>query len=166
MWPLRILLSAQFVWLGGGGTFPVSDYGSYANTGFIVMGGAGHPVGPDGLQIGVNGFYGQNNHDLVAGDKTNPYGVMGMVEYDFAGSDASSTFYVLGEVGLLRHKYSFDTSPETTDSGLGLAAALGYGFPLASISGWVEGRIMSASIDSENTAFLGIVAGISIPLGD
>ena len=72
-------LSAQFVWLGGGGTFPVSDYGSYANTGFIVMGGAGHPVGPDGLQIGVNGFYGQNNHDLVAGDKTNPYGVMGMV---------------------------------------------------------------------------------------
>ena len=28
-------LSAQFMWLGGGGTFPVSDYGSYANTGFL-----------------------------------------------------------------------------------------------------------------------------------
>jgi hypothetical protein len=33
-------LSAQFVFLGGGATIPVSDYGDYADTGFLVTGGS------------------------------------------------------------------------------------------------------------------------------
>ena len=117
------------------------------------------------MQIGVGGFYGQNNHEAVDGDKTNPYGVIGMVEYDFAGPDATSSFYVLGELGVLRHKFSSDTSTEATESGFAYGGAAGYFFPLASFSGWVEGRVTQASISDSNTSFLGIVAGISIPFG-
>ncbi len=32
-------LDKQFVFLGGGATIPVSDYGDYADTGFLVTGG-------------------------------------------------------------------------------------------------------------------------------
>ncbi len=158
-------LSAQFVWIGGGATFPTSDYGDIANTGYLVMAGGAIPVGEAGLNLGVNAFYGQNNHELVDGDKTNPYGFMGMVEYDFSGPDAEGGLYVLGEAGILWHKYSSDTSVDTSESGFGYAGALGYGFPLGGVNGWVEGRFMQASISDANTQFLGIVAGISIPLG-
>ena len=159
-------LSAQSVWIGGGGTFPVSDFGRYANTGFEFEAGVGTPVGDQGLGLGVGGFYGQNNHEAIDGDKTNPYGFMGLVEYDFAGRDADRSFYVIGELGVLWHKFSSNTSPETTDSGFMYGGAAGYFFPLGGVSGWVEGQFTQASIDDENTSFFGIVAGISIPLGD
>ncbi len=158
-------LSAQSVWIGGGGTFPTSDYGDFANTGFLFMAGAGLPVGDQGVSVGVGGYYGQNNHEAVDGDKTNPYGFTGYVEYDFSGPDAEGGLYVLGEAGILWHKYSSDTSVDTSESGFGYAGALGYGFPLGGVNGWVEGRFMQASISDANTQFLGIVAGISIPFG-
>ena len=159
-------LSAQSVWIGGGGTFPTSDYGDFANTGFVFMAGAGLPVGDQGLSLGGGGFYGQNNHEAIDGDKTNPYGLMGYVEYDFAGRDAERGFYVIGELGVLWHKFSSDTSPETTESGFAYGGAAGYFFPLGGVNGWVEGRFTQASISDANTSFLGIVAGIGIPLGE
>ncbi len=159
-------LSAQSLWIGGGGTFPVSDYGDLADTGFLFMAGVGTPVGESGLGLGVGGFYGQNNHTLVDGDKTNPYGFAGYLEYDFAGRDAERTFYVLGELGVLWHKFGSDTSPETTESGFAYSGAAGYAFPLGGLTGWAEGRFTQASISDANTQFFGIVAGISIPLGD
>ena len=61
---------------------------------------------------------------------------------------------------------SSDISADATESGFGYAAALGYGFPLGGINAWVEGRFMQASISDANTQFFGIVAGISIGLGD
>ena len=158
-------LSGQFVFLGGGATIPVSDYGEYADTGFLVTGGAGFPVGETALVIGAEGFYGQNSHSDIDGDKTSPYGVMGMLQYDFAGPNAESSLYVLGEAGILWHKFSSDLFEESTDSGLGLGGAAGYYFPLGGISGFVEGRVMHASIDDSNTTFVGAIAGISIPLG-
>ena len=159
-------LSAQSVWIGGGGTFPTSDYGDFANTGFLFMAGAGLPVGDQGVSVGVGGYYGQNNHEAVDGDKTNPYAFTGYVEYDFAGRDAERTFYVLGELGVLWHKFGSDTSPESTESGFAYGGAAGYAFPLGGVNGWAEGRFTQASISNANTQFFGIAAGISIPLGD
>ena len=157
-------LSAQTVWIGGGATFPTSDYGNLANTGYQFEAGVGTPVGDQGVYLGVGGSYGQNNHELIDGDKTNLYGFMGLVEYDFAGRDAERTFYVLGMAGVLWHKFSSDTSPEATESGLGYAGAAGYSFPLGSVNGWVEGRFTQASIADENTQFFGIHFGVGIPL--
>ena len=160
------LPAQQSVWIGGGGTFPVSDFGGYANTGFELEAGVGTFVGDQGVSLHVGGSYGQNNHEAIDGDKTNPYGFKGLVEYDFAGPDADRSFYVIGELGVLWHKFSSDTSPETTDSGFAYGGAAGYFFPLGGVGGWVEGRFTQASIDDENTSFFGIVAGISIPFGD
>ena len=46
-------LSAQWVWLGGGATFPTSDYGDLVNTGYNFMAGVGADVGTIGLNLGV-----------------------------------------------------------------------------------------------------------------
>ena len=159
-------LSAQGVWIGGGATLPTSDYGDIANTGFLFTAGVGTPVGDQGVSLGVGGSYGQNNHELIDGDKTNLYGFMGYVEYDFAGRDAERTFYVLGELGVLWHKFSSNISPETTESGFAYSGAAGYAFPLGGVNGWAEGRFTQASISDANTQFFGIVVGISIPLVD
>jgi hypothetical protein len=118
------------------------------------------------LVIGAEGFYGQNSHSDVEGDKTSPYGVMGMLQYDFAGPEAESSPYVLGEVGILWRKFSSDRFEGSTDSGLGFGGAAGYYFPLGSVGGWLEGRVMHARIDDENTTFVGMITTrISIPLG-
>ena len=159
-------LSAQAVWIGGGGTFPTSDYGDFANTGFLFMAGAGLPVGDQGVSVGVGGYYGQNNHEAVDGDKTNLYGFHGYVEYDFSGRDAERGFYVLAELGVLWHKFSSDTSPESTESGFAYGGAAGYAFPIGGLTGWAEGRFTQASISDANTQFFGLAAGISIPLGE
>lgn len=158
--------SAQsFIWVGGGPTFPMNDYGNYAKTGFLVSAGVGSNVGDQGLSFLVEGFFGQNNHSDVTGDKTNPLGAMAGLQYDFAGAGASQSLYVLGEAGLFVHKYSSDTYDGSSSKGLGLAAALGYYFPLGSVTGWVEGRVIEARIESENTMFSGVFIGISFPVG-
>lgn len=72
------------IYLSGGGAFPTSDYGTYAKTGWLAAGGVLFDVGPLGLSVGAEGFYGQNDHDDIEGDKTNPYGGMGIVDFSFS----------------------------------------------------------------------------------
>jgi hypothetical protein len=59
-------LSAQGVFLGGGATFPVSDYGDYANTGYLLIAGGGRPVGDSGLGVGLEAFYGRDISSTTA----------------------------------------------------------------------------------------------------
>lgn len=158
--------AAQSVYLGGGGSFPMSDYGDYADTGFLLVGGGTFPLGEGGLSASVEGFYGQNSHSDVDGDKTNPYGFMGGLIYGFGDPDSGPAPYVFGEAGLMWHKYSSDTFGDASESGFGYGGGAGVGFPLGGIDAWVEGRLMNASIEDSNTMFLGAVAGISISLGD
>ena len=149
-------LSAQWVsWLGGGRTFPVGDYGDYANDGGLLFGGVGHSIGDSGLNIGAEVFYGRNEHSAQrnALDNTNLYGVMGGLRYDFARPDADSFPYVFGQLGILRHKYNSYFDPRWTDSGLGLGGGAGYSFPFPR----VEVRVMHASIDGATTSFFGIM---------
>ena len=55
--------SAQtIIYVGGGATFPTGDFGDLANTGWQAIGGVLFPVGPEGLMVGADAFYGQNNH--------------------------------------------------------------------------------------------------------
>ena len=164
--------AGQSVFFGAGPTFPISDYGDYANTGFLAIGGVLIPVGGPASLV-LEGFYGQNSHSEDAGSgKTNPLGAMGGVVLDFSGEGEAGP-YVFGEAGLMVHKYSPETGEGDSETAFGFGGGAGYGFPLGNLSAWIEGRYMSASYDaeegsaasSESTAFVGIVAGVSIPLG-
>ncbi len=151
--------AAQYLYFGGGATFPTGDYGDYADTGWLGVAALLVSVGDSGAWWQVEGFFGQNNHNDVEGDKTNPLGAMvgaGMRFHD-AGT---AGLYAFGQAGLLVHRYSSDTEDSESDTKLGYGLGAGLDFPLSGVLGWVEGRFMG----SEYTKFFGIVAGVSIDL--
>jgi len=163
---LPATLSAQwFAFLGGGGTFPSGTYGDYAETGWLASGGAGFAVGPEGLAVLVEGFYGENSHkDLPAGldESTNPYGVMAEVSYEFGTGKIKP--YVLGGLGLLVHKFSTNSTSYSGDSEsqFGYTAGVGATFPVGKSLGiYAEGRYFGAS----DTKFFGLLAGLVVRLG-
>ncbi len=161
--------AAQFVYLGAGPSFPMSDYADYAKTGYLVVGGVGFPIGDAGLNAVVEGSWGQNSHD-TDGDKTNPLSVLGGLEYDFNTSGEGVNPYVFGQAGLMWHRYSSDTFPSDSESAFAYGGGAGVAIPLGGVNGWVEGRLMNASYDdgaggSSATMFAAILAGISINLG-
>ncbi|MDX1395786.1 MAG: hypothetical protein R3195_15495 [Gemmatimonadota bacterium] len=165
-----VALLGQGIYFGAGATFPTGDFGDYADTGWMGVAGVTFDIGTGGLWVGGEGFYGQNNHsdDLAptpteeAGAKTNPYGAMGIVGYG-TGDGESLGFYFFGGAGLLVHKYSSDVSDSVSDSNFGYQAGAGVSFPLGgSLDLWGEGRFMGAS----DTTFFGLLAGLSIGLGN
>ena len=153
--------SAQSIYGGAGLTIPVGDFGDYADAGWMGVLGVTVDIGESGLWAYGEGFYGQNNHSDVDGDKTNPYGAMGGVGYDF-GDGESVGFYAFGGAGLMVHKFSPDTGEGGSESQFGYQAGAGVGAPLGDSFGlWGEGRIMG----SKDTTFIGILAGVSVQLG-
>jgi hypothetical protein len=161
--------AAQSAYLGVGPSFPTGDFADYANTGVLAVGGVTIDVGERGLAIVGEGFFGQNGHDdLFGGGKTQPFGLMAGLMMDFSG-EADAGAYVFGQVGMLWHRFVPDEGDSSSESGLGFGGGAGYGFPLGGLSAWVEGRLMSASIDVDGidstTSFFGIIVGLSFPLG-
>jgi len=166
-------VAAQFLFVGAGPSFPMNDYSDYANTGFLITAGGGFPLGDNGLNVIVEGGWGQNNHDeTIDAGKTNPITLMGGLEYDFNTSGEGINPYVYGGAGIMWHKYTPDTGTGDTQSAFGYTGGVGVGFPLGGVNGWVEGKFANASFDDElssesyNTMYVGIVAGISIDLGN
>jgi hypothetical protein len=162
--------SAQGVFLGAGATFPTADYADFgdgdgAKTGYMLIGGVSYPIIADDLSVFGEGFFGANSHEYE-GDKTNLYGAMGGLLYDFA-DEGSAGLYTFAQLGLMVHSYKSDDFAEFEDSdaGFGLGFGAGFGFPLGSISGFVEGRYMLGVYDQQNTSFWGLNGGISIPFG-
>ncbi len=160
--------SAQAVFLGAGGTYPISDYGEYADPGWMFEAGVSFPINEEGLYIFGEGLFGSNKHSDHEGDKTNLLGAFGGIEYDFS-AEGEAGIFVFGEVGLLRHDYKSDEFPEYegADNALAFGGGIGYGIPIGGMSGWVLGRFLQGQFDGEdgNTTFIGASAGLSIPLG-
>jgi len=158
--------SAQSAWIGAGATIPSGDFGDYANTGPMGVAGISLPLGEKAWSLFAEGFYGANNHSDFDGDKTTLYGGHGGLTLDFAG-EGEAGFYVFGQVGFMIHDFASDDFPEdnVSDTGLAFGGGAGYGFPLASLNGWLEARYMQGQFDEENTALFGLMAGISFPLG-
>jgi hypothetical protein len=156
---------AQSVFAGAGVTLPTGDFSDYAKAGLLGIGGVTFPVGPQGLALLAEGYFGQNSHD-EEGDKTSVYGAMGGLIYDFA-EQGEAGVYLFGQAGLMVHKYSSDEFSEFDDSETGLAfgGGVGYGVPLGTVNAWLEGRYMQGQFDGGNTSFLGVVAGLSFPIG-
>jgi len=166
-------VSAQGVWVGGGVTVPTGDYGDYHNIGFTTVAGVGFPVGPKGLEIFAEGYYGQNSvdaDDAYSGEKTSPYGIMGGASYDL-NPEADAGLYVFGQAGLMVHRWSADNYESETDNGFAFGGGAGYGFPIGGFEGFVEGRYTHGRFssseydDSWSTAYFSIVTGVYFPLG-
>jgi len=159
--------SAQVVvYVGGGATFPMGDFGDYANTGWQAVGGVLVPVGPEGLSVGAEAFYGQNNHKeevttVLEGAKTSPYGAMGVVIYNFQTS-GKLTPYVFGGLGVLVHRFSAENIDSESETQFGYEGGAGIDFSLSPKLGiWVEGRYMGSS----DTQFIAADAGLAFALG-
>jgi opacity protein-like surface antigen len=148
------------LYIGAGATFPTSDFGDYADTGWMITGGALVPVGPEGLSVGVEGFYGRNGHS-ESDDTTKPMGVMPVVLYSFdTGTNVQP--YVYGGGGLMVRNYTSETSQDVTIGHFGYQAGAGVGFQVnEGTSLYVEGRYMG----SEDLKFFGVNGGVSVTLG-
>jgi hypothetical protein len=157
--------SAQGVYFGAGATFPTGDYGDYAKTGYIGVAGVSFSVGPDGLSIVGEGFFGQNSHSDVSGDKTYPYGGMAGLLYDLTPQEDGG-IYFFGQLGAMVHKYSSDEFEGESETGFGFGGGAGYGIPLGGGTEiFLEGRYMRGNFDYGNTSFFGLVGGVALTLG-
>ena len=143
------------LYIGGGGSFPTGDFGEFADTGWMAVGGAIFGLGDSGFGVGGEVFYGQNNHkeevSLFENTKTTPYGIMAIADYTFGSPDGLQP-YLFGGLGLLVHKFSGDGFDSESESQFGyqFGAGLAFNFGL-----FIEGRYMGAS----DTQYFGALAG-------
>jgi len=169
-----ITLDAQTLYIAGGATFPTSEFGDYAKTGWMAAGGVVfNDIGTAGLGLGVEGFYGENKHNSedtgtsLGDSKTNPYGIMGIAVYNF-DTGGSIQPYLFGGAGWMAHKYTgniLGVDISETGSGFGYQFGVGVGFDLSeSIQLFGEGRYMGGTGDVSDTKFFGLFAGLAFGL--
>ncbi len=157
--------NAQYVFLGGGASLPMSDFKEFAKMGWIAQGGVGVDVGDKGLWVEAEAWYGSNKHKAPDdADKTNLLAVMGGVGYSFT-PDKKLSPYVVGSAGMLQHKYVPGTGTSESEWNFAWAAGAGFGYKLSpKATFWVEGRFMDGGGEGSNF-FIPITAGVTINFG-
>lgn len=150
-------LAAQIgFFLGGGPTFPTSDYNDYAKSGWMGMGGValGLPALP--VQIRGEAMYGSNKHEDTSGDRTDLYGAMANVSLSFPLGPVKP--YIIGGVGTLNHHYSPGTDGVDSENEWKAVygGGVGINLSLAIIGVFVEGRYLKRG----DTAFIPLMVGI------
>lgn len=151
------------IYVSGGPSIPVGEYGDYAKTGWLATAGLSVPVGGKGLSVGGELMYGSNKHSDVAGDKTNLPGAFGFLMYR-AGDQSKPGVYFFGQAGILNHQFKTSGSPGYSGESDWKPAAgggVGVDIPVGGASVFVEGRFITRS----GTSFIPIQAGVSIPVG-
>ncbi len=164
--------SAQIgLFLGAGGTFPTGDYGEYAGMGWMLEGGASHPINDAGLSVFGEGLFGSNGDDGdlgIDGDKTNLLGAFGGVEFNLSPKTDAGLF-IFAEVGMLKRTVTFEQNPQDdySESALSFGGGAGYNFPIGGLNGWVLGRYLHGQFDSQDgkIALFGVSVGVSYPIG-
>lgn len=159
---------AQSIYLLAGLSVPSSDYGDFADTGWLGAGGVTFPIGEAGLWAGAEGMYGQNSFSSDAVDENwKLFSAMGIIGYDIP-TESTVSPYLFGGLGLMSLSSSLEGSD--SESGFGWQIGGGVGFETGgNVSPFVEGRYQSASLGDEGedatVAILGIEAGVSIGIG-
>lgn len=156
--------SAQF-FVGGGLTMPSSDFkdfvdepGNGAKTGWMATAGFRLFGSEDGrFSVWGEGFYGSNTHE-VDGEKTNIVMGGGSASYALTGS-AGVAPYVIGGVGYLNHQFKPDGGNSESDWMFAWSAGGGLSF---SQKFWLEGRYVNGSKDGDKTAYVMLMAGITL----
>jgi len=152
------------IYLGGGATIPTGDFKDFdeAKTGWMAQAGVTYFIASaPGLGVWGGGSYGSNKHEGTSGDKTNLLGAHGGLIYRIGNMEKPGV-YLLGGAGMLNHQFKPGDGGESQNewkfSWLGGA---GVDIPLSSIALWIEANFNSRS----STKFIGLMGGISIPLG-
>ncbi|MBT8405169.1 MAG: outer membrane beta-barrel protein [Gemmatimonadetes bacterium] len=156
-----------------GPSFPIGDFGEYANTGLHAAGGATFAVS-NRVDLYGEAFWGQNSHEGEGDSKTNPYGFMAGALFEVA-SGAAVEPYVFGGAGMMWHKYSADSggfSEDSSESAFGFQVGGGLGFDVGALHAFGEARFMTASfeaespgLEDESTAFLAVTVGLALDVG-
>ena len=154
--------AAQSIFFGAGPTFPTSDFGDIADTGWMIFGGGTYDLSEQ-LSIYGEGFWGQNGVTDSEGD-LNPSGIMGGLLYGFSADESAPISpYVFGGAGLLT------LSNGESESGFGFQGGAGLGFDLGGLDAFAEGRYTSGSIElgtvDATVGFFAIVVGLSFGFG-
>ncbi|MEQ1692420.1 MAG: hypothetical protein ABMA00_14100 [Gemmatimonas sp.] len=162
----QVAVAQAALTVSAGASLPMGDYGKYANTGYLATVGLLFKVGEKGLSVGGQGLFGANSHSDYDGDKTTLMGALGSVVYRL-GDATKPGVSLIGNVGMLQHKYSSDQFPNEEGSSSGVAYGGGAAFtvPRGRMSVYLAIRYLMASIENETTAFVPIQAGVTIPLG-
>jgi hypothetical protein len=150
------------VFFGGGATIPAGDFGDYAKTGWVGVAGITAEVGGRGVWLGGEGFFGSNKHE-GGSDKTNLYGVNGLLGYNFQTAGGVQPYVYTG-AGILAHQYKPGSSTASSETesqfnwlgagGIAIAAS-----PRAQV--WIEGRYNGA----RDTQHLAIMGGLTLRVG-
>ncbi|MDX1568413.1 MAG: hypothetical protein R3223_11475, partial [Longimicrobiales bacterium] len=144
---------------GGGATFPTGDFSDLGNaeTGWLINGGVGIPVGEAGnVAIIGEAIYGSNGIEGIDAS-WDVFGLLGQVEYIFNPGEA--TPWVFGGLGAV----SLGADGVDSEWEAALNAAAGYSVPLGqSANGWAGARYLHGF---DNVTFFNLQAGITIPLG-
>ena len=154
------------VFVGGGVTIPVADYGELTKTGWQGWGGVLFPVGDAGLTVGAEGFYGRNNNE-IEGSKTTLYGGMGLVGWEW-GDPEGIRPTVFGGLGFMNNSFKSETLPalDSSDTSLATGVGGGVGFPLGGVGAFVGGSY-TTNFAADVTATRYVTFGVSlmIPVG-
>jgi opacity protein-like surface antigen len=148
-------LQAQLgFFVGGGATMPSGDFGDYARTGWMALGGMNFGVGMP-VSFRAEGMYGSNSHEGDSGDKTNLLGGMASASYVFGLSGPISPYITAG-IGALSHQYSPGTGESISEWKALFGGGAGINFSLAALGLFLEARYLVR----DDTAFIPLVAGI------
>lgn len=154
--------ASKFLYVGGGMTMPTGDYKEYAKSGFMADVGLGTNVGSSGRVFAfADIFYGKNNHEDDDGSTTL---MGGGANLGIQSSGSSTRIYGYAGLGMQQHKYNppggGDGGSETKPFGRG---AVGISLGSGNTTFWAEiGMIQGFGGDDGNTAYMPILAGISI----
>ena len=154
------------VFLGGGVTLPVSDFGELANTGWQGWAGALAPVGDAGIQLGGEGFYGKNNHE-TDGNQTRLYGFLALVGMMWGEPDGLQPG-VYGGLGFMNRSFTSETIPalDSSASSFAWGGGAGVGYPLGGVNGWLGGSYTSGTGDDNfGVRFITFGLSVMIPVG-
>ena len=154
--------SAQspYVFLGGGGTFPMGHFktSDEGKTGWAVQAGVGYDLSK-GAWVEAEGWYGSNKRE---GGTLDLLGGLAAVGYSFT-PDKKVSPYVLAGAGIISGK----TKPtgggaSDTESKFAYSGAAGIGFNSSeSVHFWLEGRYLGA----KDFALIPVSVGVTLTLG-
>lgn len=149
-------VSAQ-LYVGAYATLPSADYADGVKTGWMAEAGYGFwKSSNERLTLWVSGSYGSNAWEDTDGGKTNVMTALGSVTYNLTANPKTGP-YLLGHLGYLRAKASFEDVDFEAEGGLAFGGGAGYSMGKF----WFEGRYITASIDDGTLAMILLGAGIS-----
>jgi hypothetical protein len=143
--------------IGAGALMPMGDFGDYANTGFLVVGGVSIPTANQRVGIDLMAFYGRASHDGDFNEATNIPGAAAGLTY-MLSSGGSVMPYVSVMAGALQHRYDPGDSgaEEEEETQVMFGGGAGLAIPLSSMMLFLDARYAH----TEDTAFLSLSVGL------